>query len=188
MKKSIKVIILGVACVVFVVFYINFDSKGYNYGYDCMFCSKELPYNLQPQINRYYYVDLIDEEGFELVGAGFKYRRSSFKIKDFLAYGYNDTSIVIKCTDSLNNVKYLSSYETKNRSSKGNPEISFKDIASTDFEQVQENYKWIDVNKKKAEEIERYKTYLFIGMLLFFTLFIWQLIKKIKATPAKRSL
>ena len=31
----------------------------------------------------------------------------SFRIKNFLGYAYNDTSVLLKCTDSLNNIKYL---------------------------------------------------------------------------------
>lgn len=41
--------------------------------------------------------------------------------EDFLAYGYNDIYVVVKCTDSLNTINYLTSYETKYKSEKGNP-------------------------------------------------------------------
>ena len=132
--------------------YLKYDSKGYEYGLGCNFCNKKLPYNLVPISNseypqRFY---LNDEEDFELVGIGFSYRKNSFKIKNFLGYGYNDTSVIVKCTDSLNTIRYLTSYETGYKSKNGNPEISFKDLSNSDFEQVKEkNTGGLKLMKKK---------------------------------------
>ena len=122
MKKK-GLILLVVSLVIFVLLYLVYDSKGYEYGLGCDFCKKEMPYGLKPIFyseypQRFY---LLDEDGFELVGIGFRYETTNFKIKDFLAYGYNDTFVLLKCTDSLNNIKYLTSYKTGYKSKKEIP-------------------------------------------------------------------
>jgi hypothetical protein len=125
-----------------------------------------MPYNLKPHDGFDFSFTLNDEDGFELVGIGFRYRKSSFTIKNFLAYGYNDTSVIVKCTDSLNAVKYLISYETGYKSKKGNPEISFKDLSNGDFEQIKNNYKWIDIDEEKANTIRFMKFLFMLGAVL----------------------
>lgn len=104
MKKVIEFIVLGVVFFVLVLLYIIYDRTGYHYGLECSFCNKNMPYGLTPKINSDYPQSfvLLDEDGFELTGSGFRHRQSSFKIKNFLGYGYNDTSVLLKCTDSLN--------------------------------------------------------------------------------------
>ena len=109
---------------------------------------------------------MLDEEGFELVGTGFRYETTNFVVKDFLAYGYNDISVVIKCTDSLKKARYLISYETGYRNNKGNPEISFKDLNSTNFEQIKNNYYWVDMNSENRDKIRLYKNLFFIAALV----------------------
>ena len=112
MKKWIPFIFYGLFFCISVFCFIKYDSKRFDYGWKCDFCNKKLPYNL---VHKFYddypqnFV-LFDEDDFELVGIGFKYYASNFKIKDFLAYGYNDTSVVLKFTDSLNTIIYLTSY------------------------------------------------------------------------------
>lgn len=141
MKKSIKVMLLSVLVVVCVLSYLK-----YHCGWDYNFCSKNLPYNLKTNDNNKSFT-LIDEDGFELIGKGFKFYGSSFTINDILAYGYNDSSVIVKCTDSLDNIKYLSSYETKYKNSKGNPEISFRDISEEYVKQIKKNYNWIELDE-----------------------------------------
>jgi hypothetical protein len=125
-----------------------------------------MPYNLKPHGRSGFSFTLNDEDDFELVGTGFRYRLSSFKVKDFLAYGYNDTSVAIKCTDSLKNIRYLISYETGYKSKKGDPEISFKDLGNSDFEQVKDKYEWFEVDREAGYAVDRNKFLSMLGILL----------------------
>ena len=109
---------------------------------------------------------LLDDDGYELAGSGFSYETTNFKIKDVLDYGYNDTSIVMKCTDSTNNIRYLMSYKTGYKSKKGNPEVSFKDFYFRDFKKASEYYHWIDLDNQKGDRIRLYKTWSFVGSLV----------------------
>ncbi|WP_158963820.1 hypothetical protein [Myroides fluvii] len=163
-----KIIVFVVSFIVFVLFYLSYDIKGYNYGLGCNFCNKNMPYGLIPKINSDYPREfvLLDEEDFELTGKGFRHRQSSFKINKFLGYGYNDISVLLKCTDSLNNVKYLKSYETGYKSNKGNSTISFKDIENSEYNQIRDNYLWIEIDEEKANKIKFLKFIFIIGTLL----------------------
>ena len=120
---------------------------------------------------------LKDEEDFELVGIGFRYETTNFKIKNFLAYGYNDTSVIAKVTDSLNNVKYLISYETGYKSKKGNPSISFKDLSNSGFEQAKDKYQWFEVDKEKVYAVDSNKFLSMLGALLSLIIIVWRLFK-----------
>ncbi|MFV0290630.1 MAG: hypothetical protein ACK5IJ_07000 [Mangrovibacterium sp.] len=173
---TIFFVVFGIFCS---LLYLKYDSKGYEYGLGCNFCNRKLPYNIVPVSNsqypqRFY---LKDNDDFELVGIGFSYRKNSFKINDFLGYGYNDTSIIVKCTDSLNNIKYLTSYETKYKSKKGNPEISFKDLSNSDFEKVKDKYSWVLFNNEEAQKVTFKRFLSFLGALLSLILIVWRLFK-----------
>ena len=179
MKKNIMITMFSTLLIICTIMYLKFDKVGFYYGLECSFCDEKLPYNLLPVRNsqypqRFY---LKDEEDFELVGIGFKYYSSSFKIKDFLAYGHNDTSLIVKCTDSLNDIKYLSSYETKYKSKKGNSEISFKDLSTSDYEQVKDKYQWFEVGKESYYALERNKFLFKIGALLSLLLLLISLFR-----------
>jgi hypothetical protein len=182
--KKVTSFLLFVVLLVSVLLYFKYDRKGYEYGYDCNFCNKKLPYYLTPQIDEYYSFDLLDEEGFELAGNGFRYQKTDFTIKKFLAYGYNDTSVVVKCTDSLNTVRYLTSYETGYKSKKGNPEISFKDLSISYFEQVKDKYQWIEIDEEKASTVSFMKFICLLVALLSLFFIIRKLLqlRKSKAT------
>lgn len=187
MKKRIGLILSIVSFLVFASLYFVYDKKGYEYGLGCNFCNRKMPYHLSPIFHseypqRFY---LNDEDDFELVGIGFRYRKSSFKIKKFLSYGYNDTSVVVKCTDSLNAIKYLVSYETGYKSKKGNPEMSFKDLNNNDFEQVKDKYKWFEVDKEKGYAIDRNKFLSMIGALLSLSMLLIKLFKLRKANATR---
>ena len=127
--------------------YLKYDTQ-YYYGLGCTFCGKIMPFSLTPNMDRYSSLTLLDDDGFEIVGTGFRHKKSSFKIKDFLGYGYNDTSVVLRCTDSLNNIRYLISYETGYKSNKGTPSVSFKDIEQGEVERVKDNYDWIVLDER----------------------------------------
>ena len=179
MKKLFPIIIYGLFFCISVFCFIKYDSERFDYGWQCNFCNKKLPYNLVHKFYNDYPQNFIlfDEDDFELVGVGFKYYTNSFTIKDFLGYGYNDTSVIVKCTDSLNAIKYLISYETKYKSKKGNPQISFKDLSESDFEQIKSRYQWLEVDKEKYYAISRNKFLSMIGALLSLILFVWRLLK-----------
>jgi hypothetical protein len=157
--------------------YLKYDAKAYDYGLDCAFCNKELPYQLKPTADRYHSFTLLDEGGFELVGIGFRYHRSSFKIRSFLGYGYNENSVVVKGTDSLDNIKYLVSYETGNNNKNNSPEISFKDLSSTDFEQTKETYYWVELDEDSFRKISLYRTLSLIGIVLSLLVIVRSLFK-----------
>jgi hypothetical protein len=184
MRKRIVLVLSVVLFIVFASLHLIFDSKGYEYGLGCSFCNKKMPYNLKPYDGSQLSFTLKDEDDFELVGVGFMYQTTNFKIKNFLAYGYNKTSVVVKCTDSLNTIKYLTSYETGYKSEKGNPEISFKDLSNTDFEQVKNKYQWFEVDKEKGYAVDRYKFLSMLGALFLLFFIFLQLFKlrKAKAT------
>jgi hypothetical protein len=179
MKKLLGLLLFGISFIVFVVLYLNYDKKSYYFGYECNFCNEKLPYNLEPKFNLEYPQTfyLLNEDKFELVGIGFRYRGSSFKIKDFVAYGYNDTSVIIKYTDTLNTIKYLISYETGYKSKKGNPEISFKDLSNNDFKRVKDKYQWFEIDEEKADAIWRMKFLFMLGVLLSLLFLILKLFK-----------
>lgn len=166
MKKKIGLLLLSVSFAVCSLLYFKCDNNGFNYGLDCSFCSKKIPYNLKPHDGDGFSFTLNDEDDFELVGIGFRYRYSSFKVKDFIAYGYNDTSVIVKCTDSFNATKYLISYETGNKSKRGNPEISFKDLSNNDFEQAKNKFLWFEIDKERVNTIRRMKFLFMFGALL----------------------
>jgi len=119
----------------------------------------------------------LDKDGFELVGIGFRYETTGFKIKDFLAYGYNDTSVLLKCTDSINNIKYLTSYKTGYKSKKGDPEISFKDLGKSDVEQVKDKYQWVEIDKEKGYAVDRNKFLSMLGAVFSLFFVVWRLFK-----------
>lgn len=161
--STIFFVVFGIFCG---LLYLKYDSKSYYYGFESIFYNRKIPYNLKPRADRYYSFYLLDEDGFELVGKGFRYETTNFIIKDLLAYGYSDTSVIVKCTDSLNNIKYLTSYETGYKSKKGNLEISFEDLRNCDFVQIKNNYQWIDLDIEKRERISLYRTLFFVGAIL----------------------
>ena len=86
MKNVMKFSGFVVLFLVLVLLYLRYDKTGYYYGVECNFCNKNMPYGLTPKINFDYPQNfcLLDEDGFELVGIGFRYKQSSFRIKNFL--------------------------------------------------------------------------------------------------------
>lgn len=179
MKKVIGFMVFGILFFVFILLYLRYDSKGYSYGLECSFCDKNIPYGLTPKINSDYTQSfvLLDEDHFELTGSGFRHKQSSFKIKNFLGYGYNETSVLLKCTDSLNNIKYLVSYETGYKSEKGNPIISFKDINNSEYSKIKDSYQWVEIDEEERNTV-RFMKYIFIvGALLSLFFIVRKLFK-----------
>jgi hypothetical protein len=185
MKKSFPIFVFGALFCVSSFCFLKYDSERFDYGWNCNFCNKKLPYSLEHKFydedrKRFY---LLDADGLELVGSGFKFYSNSFTIKDFLGYGYNDTSIIVKCADSLNIVKYLTSYQTKYKSKNGNPDISFKDLSNYGFEKVKDNYNWIVFNHEEAQNatFNRFLSMLGVLISLFFIIRQFLKLRKTKA-------
>ena len=87
MRKRIGLILPAISFVVFVSLYLVYDNKGYEYGLDCNFCNKSMPYHLKPNFYSQYPQSfyLIDEDDFELVGIGFRYETTNFKNQGFFS-------------------------------------------------------------------------------------------------------
>jgi len=169
-KKPINISLLFLLLIVGLLFYLWSDNRSYEYGLKCNFCNISLPYNVKPHDGSDFSFTLNGDDGLELVGIGFRFFDSKITIKDFLAYGYNDTSLIVKCTDSLNKVNYLISYKTKYKNKNNSPVISFKDLSSSDFEQIKGKYRWVELDEKEAGRITLYKILSLFGVLfsLFF--------------------
>jgi hypothetical protein len=168
----------SILLIVSILFFIKYDKKGYNYGLDCYFCKKNLPFKMQPLYvleypQRFILIDFICKDGYSVaIGTGIRHSHSSFIIKDFLSYGYNDTSIVVKCKDSLNNIKYLISY-TKYDIDNCTPSVHFQDLSSARYQEINNNYEWYNVDNENIEKIMHRKyRILFVGILLTILFFI----------------
>jgi hypothetical protein len=174
-----KKVILGIFCLSFclcIYLFLRYDSERFNYGWGCDFCNKSIPFGLT--IESYNTSNaLLDEDEYNIVGKGFRYQTTNFIINDFLGFGYNDTSVVVKCTDSLNTIRYLISYETGYKSKKGNPEISFKDLSNNDYEQVKGKYNWVVFSHEEAQKATFKRFLSFLGALLSLILIVWRLFK-----------
>jgi hypothetical protein len=154
--------------------YLIYDSKGFEYGLGCNFCNKKLPNNLTPIIDRYDSFTLNDNDDLELIGTGFGYKKSSFIIKNIISYGYNETSIIVKCTDSLNVNKYLISCVKKHNNKIDNQHITFKEIDYQEYNRVYNSYKWTELNIKKTSTIRFMKLICFIvGLLSLFIMILY---------------
>lgn len=155
-----------------ILFYIQYEEKGYYYGQGSIFYKKNILYGITPQQKTDYPQEfvLLDKDGFELIGKGFRYKQTSFKIEDILGYGYNDTSLMLKCTDSLHNIRFLVSYKTGKEDANKLPTISFKDINSKTYHQIKNTYNWIEIDKEKANTIRVIKLISIVGFI--FSLFL----------------
>lgn len=180
MKKVVINLFLGISVFACTLFFLINDKKRVDYGYSSMFFNANIPFQVQPKYNHEYPQSfvLLDSDSFELVGRGFRYEHSSFKIKDFLGYGYNDTSIILMCTDELNNVKYLSSYIKESSSEDESIGISFTDLSENDLKQSIANYDWVDLLDGEIEKITFYRIISCVGVVLSLFLLIWRVARK----------
>lgn len=177
-KQKIILIISLFSLIVFITFYLFYDSKMFGYGLNCDFCKNELPYNLKPYDDPNSSFTIINEDDFELIGKGFQYKETDFKIKKVLAYGYNDTSVVIVCTDSIDTIKYLISYETEYKNERGSIEVSFRGLSVEKFQVVRDQYNWFNVNEDEGQIIEKKRFLSMIGIMISLIFIIWGIFKK----------
>ena len=78
--------------------------------FSCSDPREKLPYNLSAQVVYEYpaHFEIIDSQGFPVLGPGFRYTRSSsFIIATTIAYGYNKSGIIVQVTDKQKRVHYL---------------------------------------------------------------------------------
>lgn len=181
-KTNIRLIILIILCISSVFAYLYYDSVSYEYGLGSNFSEKRLPFYLQPSYEMNYpqkFV-LLDGEGDKSVGKGCRFFGSKLLINEIIGYGYNDSSIVIKATDSLNHIKYLVSYI--HRVNNNNiPIIAFKDMDESDFQANKYKYTWTELDENIIEKI---RSFTFVSSIGFFTtlfLLIRRLYKAVKS-------
>jgi hypothetical protein len=155
--------------------FLKFDKERSEYGLPSVFYSRQMPYGLSVSKESYSSYALLDEDGYELAGIGFRYGMTDFKMKDLLACAYNDSSVVLKCTDDSDSIRFLSSYETGYKSKKGNPEISFMDFKNYNLAQIDKDYNWIIFDEEKANKASSFRLLSLIGVVFSFLLFGYRL-------------
>jgi hypothetical protein len=160
------------------VLYLKYDRKGYFLGIECLVCNGKLPYQLKPEYKKGYLggLKLLDKEGFELVGSGFRFENMNSKILNIISYGYSSNSLIVKCTDSLNTIRYLISYETKYLNDNGSPDISFKSIEYADYEKIKGDFKWLNVDENEVITVQFIKFLFGVGIILL-VIFMIKLIR-----------
>lgn len=181
-KTNIRLIILIIMCISSVFAYLYYDSVSYEYGLGSNFSEKRLPFYLQPSYEMNYpqrFV-ILDDEGDKSVGKGCRFFGSKLLINEIIGYGYNDSSIVIKATDSLNHIKYLISYIYKVKNN-FNPIIGFKDLNENDFQANKYKYTWTELDEKIIEKIRLFTFISSIGFLTTLFLLIRRLYKTLKS-------
>ena len=175
------ILTLSILCIITTLFYVRNDKHSYYYGFDCIFQTQKLPLGICPFYvmeypQRFILICDVSNDGYDVViGNGVRYY-DSFSIKDVLSYGYNDTSIVAKCTDSLNNVKYLISCATKYKNKDGSPIISFRDLDNVLLQKKHNNYQWYNVDVKECERVIDGKNRMLLLCILSILLFTTNLI------------
>lgn len=178
-KRTSKVgmIVFGLIFIVSVLLYLYYDRESSSYGSTCLFCEHPLPFGMRAKSGNYAGgLVLVDASDFESVGKGFTYQRAGFKMEDFLAYGYNDTSLIVKCTDSLDNINYLISYKTGYKNEKGYDEISFEKLAIKQFDRIKQKYSWVLLNEEQIKMSAVRKNLVLVGMIISLFFFIGEMI------------
>jgi hypothetical protein len=110
-----------------------YESKCFYFGRNLVFILNKLPCDVTTKSNSYDDFSLLDSDGYDIVGKGFRYETTDFLTDSIISYGFDDSSIIIICTDSFKFLRHLISYETGNRNINGSIEISFKEISKGDF-------------------------------------------------------
>jgi hypothetical protein len=183
MKNAIKFIVLVVLFLVLILLYFIYDRKGYYQGIGCRFCNKDLPYGLKPEIYSHDLIFVIlDDDGFELEYFDMRFKHNKPTTDRYsitsLEYGYNDTSLLLKVKDTLNNTKYLLSYKTDYAGTKhGFPNIRFKNIDNGVYNQIKDNYQWKEISLDAANDTEFVKFISVVGAWLVLCFFVKKLLK-----------
>ena len=110
--------------------------------FSCSDPREKLPYNLSAQVVYEYpaHFEIIDSQGFPVLGPGFKYTKSSgFIIATTIAYGYNKSGIIVQVTDKQKRVHYL---KTEVKKINNDYNITFIEISNKAFNKEKKKYKW----------------------------------------------
>lgn len=178
--KRVILLILFILFVFFSAFYVKLDKEAGICGLSSFFGKNQLPYGIcsktescPPNFL------LIDPDGYEMLGIGFGILGSDFIINDLLSFGYNDTSIIVKCQDSAKNIRYLISYKTNNKYKNGIHEIYFFSINDNNIGESENKYKykWFDISTQHLDYLIKKRflclllsiCILLIGVIIFWT-------------------
>ena len=156
--------------------YLIWDNIGYKYGVGSLSFGTSIPYGVFPVYSGSF--QLAEGDGFYIIGPGFKYREMDFNIYDILGYGYNDSSIVVKCTDSLKNLHYLMTCETEYMLESGIPSLSFQEIPEDVYLKKKKYYKWVVLDDSYVLTITRIKAFSFLGSVVFGFLLLQYWVRK----------
>ena len=110
--------------------------------FSCSDPREKLPYNLSAQVVYEYpaHFEIIDSQGFPVLGPAFRYTRSSsFIIATTIAYGYNKSGIIVQVTDKQKRVHYL---KTEVKKINNDYNITFIEISNKAFNKEKKKYKW----------------------------------------------
>lgn len=160
------IVVLAISLALFV----EIDCRGYEYGLSSCLCSRRLPYNLTPSLDPHSSFFLKNDDDYEVAGIGFRFETTDFVVKNIISYGYNDSTIVLVTTDSLNSVRVLAAYETGYTTHRGYPEISFKELLGYDEFDTASQLQWVNVDRDMWYHIYRVKFVLLLGMVLLLVL------------------
>lgn len=163
-RKVKCLILLAVSSIILITLYIKYDAKGYEYGWGCNLCSKQMPYGVSPYTESMYLsFMLVDGDGDPLIDKGIRLYTFGFTINKFLSYGYSDTSIVVQCTDSIGRIRYLTSYVDQKPS---NNRIDFREVDKMYIDNFFKNYQWFQINEEEANMIRFLKFIFLVGTIV----------------------
>ena len=163
MNLRVKKIIIESALLISFIFstgvYIYADYKGAEKGVKSIFFPMNLPYNLHPFVDGHSSFVLKDSNDIEVLGIGFRYATMTSPIRDIMAYGHNEFSIIVLC-DCSDGKKFLISYIDKYNS------VSFREIS---YEHAQnDSYHWVDIKNTDYYTVTKRKSWSFVFALCIF--------------------
>ena len=163
--KRKKIIIESILLIFFFLstgMYIYADYKGAEKGVKSIFFSMNLPYDLHPFVDGHSSFVLKDSNDIEVLGIGFRYVTMASPIRDIMAYGHNEFSIIVLC-DCCDSKKFLITYIDKYNS------VSFREIS---YEQAQNaSYHWVDIKNTDYDSVTKIKSWSFVFALCIFLCF-----------------
>jgi hypothetical protein len=160
-QYRITLVLVGGGMLFFILIYIKNDKEGFYYGLGCDFCSCKLPYDVSPEMDNYGGFTLNDNTGFPIIGGGFSFNRSDLKIRNILAYYYDDSSLICKVSDTTGNDKYLSMYVYK----KMNQSVfGFKEVDKSQIQGLSYKNRWFLLNKEYSDNVYLKKKIAVIGI------------------------
>ena len=138
------------------------DWSYYKCGYGGFIFKKSLPYGFKPSIYyRYPYYFSFNRAGIEHAAEGSSLEE--YKIKRILAYGYNDSSIIVKYKDSLDVIRYSVSKECKYAEESN---VNFTNIDNQVENEIKNSYQWYHVDKDLITMLLALKITSVLGMIL----------------------